>query len=127
MHAILYNEAKAGVTRESFVDAVRAELAPTIGRESDGPLVFAGYCEPIYMLPMYQKRMGMGGSGFPFESPYNKNRPNYDQGLCPVAEDMLNKVIAHELFRPPATEKDLDDVIAAFHKVWEHRSELLVR
>jgi perosamine synthetase len=124
MHAMLYDESEAGITRETFVDAVRAELAPTIGRESDGPLVFAGYSKPIYMLPMYQRRIALGRSGFPFESPYNEDSPNYDEGLCPVAETVLDKVIVHELFRPPATEKDLDDVIAAFHKVWSYRGEL---
>jgi len=124
LHAIRFDEEVANTTRELFVEALRAELPQTSGREADGPLVFAGVGDPLYMLPMYQKRIGLGSSGFPFDSPYNERRPDYTPGLCPVAEDVLSRIIVHELFRPPATEEDLGDVISAFHKVWDNRSEL---
>ena len=32
--------------------------------------------------------------------------------------------MAHELMRPPMTKQDLDDVVAAFVKVWQNRQEL---
>jgi perosamine synthetase len=124
LHAMSFDSDLAGVSRAKFVDAVRAELPFTEGRESDGPLMFAGYGRPLYMMPMYQQRRAFGSSGYPFDSPFNERSPNYDEGICPVAESVLDKLIVSELFRPPASADDLDDVIAAFHKVWEHRTEL---
>jgi dTDP-4-amino-4,6-dideoxygalactose transaminase len=123
-HAMLFDEDVAGVSRSAFVDAIRAELPVTTGKESEGPLIFAGYGKPLYMLPMYQERRGLGSSGFPFDSPYNERVPNYAEGLCPTAESVLSKVILNELFRPPVSISDIDDVIGAFQKVWEQRGEL---
>jgi hypothetical protein len=34
------------------------------------------------------------------------------------------ELFAHEMMRPGMTRDDLDDVVAAFTKVWEHREEL---
>jgi len=36
----------------------------------------------------------------------------------------FDKLINHELMRPFMSQQDLDDVVAAFEKVWDHRSEL---
>jgi hypothetical protein len=33
--------------------------------------------------------------------------------------------VSHEMMRPGMTKSDLDDVIAAFHKVYENRSEII--
>jgi perosamine synthetase len=124
LHAMKFGERSPSIDRGEYVEAVVAELAPTSGRESDGTLVFAGYGKPLYLLPMYQQRVGIGSSGYPFDSPYNPRRPNYDPGLCPTAESVLDDLIVHELFRPPASKQDLNDVAEAFRKVWDHRDEL---
>lgn len=124
LHAIRYDSEKAGVSRDRFVKAVAAELPPTHGRESDGPLIFSGYGRPLYLLPMYQRRIAFGQRGYPFDSPYNESLTSYREGICPVAERLATEWIVHELFRPPATKSDLDDVAAAFWKVWEHHEEL---
>lgn len=124
LHGILFDESVAGISRETFVQAVAAELAVTEGRESDGPLVFAGYGVPLYKLPMYSRGIAIGREGFPFSTGSKPVKEMYPGGLCPVAESVLERIIVHELFRPPATQDDLDDVINAFTKVWKHRSEL---
>ena len=126
-HAMLFDEGVAGVSRSVFVEAVQAELPITLGKEAEGPLVFDGFGKPLYMLPMYQKRSAMGTHGFPFESPFNERTPDYSEGICPTAESVLSKLLLTELFRPPASESDVDDVIEAFQKVWKHRDELAAR
>lgn len=126
-HAMVFDEQVAGISREVFVDAIKAELPLTAGKESEGPLLFAGYGTPIYMLPMYQQRKGIGGKGFPFESPFNEQTPDYSAGICPNAESVLGKLVLNEFFRPPASPGDIDDVIEAFQKVWDHRDELATR
>ncbi len=125
LHSMLFDESVAGIPRETYVEAVAAELAVTEGRESDGPLVFAGYGVPLYTLPMYSKKIAFGSGGYPFSRSDRATDEMYRPGLCPVAEDVLDRIIVHELFRPPASQDDLDDVIEAFTKVWENRSELM--
>src|SRR5262245_52842389 len=67
-----YNEAETGVPRAVIVKALEAEGVPTS----------AGYVEPLYRLPVFQKRIAIGRDGFPFTL---TNR-TYPTDLCPVAE-----------------------------------------
>jgi perosamine synthetase len=125
-HALLFDETVAGVPRDRFVEAVARELPATEGRETDGPLISAGYGIPLYRLPMYRRKIAFGEHGYPFTAPTFGGTINYDEGICPVAERLSDvELIVHEFIRPPATEADLDDVVAAFWKVWNNRSELL--
>src|SRR5438105_7296222 len=68
-----YDSQKAdGVTRKQFIEAVKAELAPSIMRESEGVLISEGYTKPLYLLPMYQQQKAFGSEGYPFTSPHYK-------------------------------------------------------
>lgn len=121
VHAIQYDEAVAGVSRERFIEAVQAELPATELREGEGPLVSYGYGKPLYLQPMYQEKVAFGKDGYPF----SLSDRDYPEGLCPVTERMFNKqFIGHELMRPGMSKQDLDDVAQAFHKVWDNRNEL---
>jgi len=121
VHALQYDETAAGVGRDRFIEAIQAELPVTELREAEGPLISYGYGQPLYLLPMYQKRIAFGKEGYPFTLTERK----YEKGLCPVTERMFEKAfIGHELMRPGMRKSDLDDVITAFHKVWEQRGEL---
>ena len=125
-HALFYDATIAGVPRNRFVDAVARELPPTEGRETDGPLISAGYGIPLHRLPMYRRKIAFGEHGYPFTTPTFGGTINYDEGICPVAERLADvELIVHEFMRPPATEADLDDVASAFWKVWNHRLELV--
>ena len=123
MHPLTYDISKTGVSREKFVEAVKAELMPTTRRESEGVRVEAGYTRPLYLLSLYQKQKAFGGQGYPFNLVPSIS---YEKGLCPVCEDIQeNKLILHDLMRPGMTKKDLDDVYSAFEKVCENKEELL--
>ncbi len=72
-----------GVSRSIFSKALMAEGLPN----------FEGYLAPLYMLPIFQKRIAMGRDGFPF----NGSDVEYKQGMCPVVEDMKdNKMLGFE-------------------------------
>ena len=59
-------------------------------------------------------------------SEYYKGTAHYEKGMCPVVERLNEKeLFTHDMMRPGMTTLDLDDVIAAFHKVYENRSELI--
>ena len=118
VHPLLFDAAKAGVPRDLFVRALKAELAPTVLREQHGVLIGAGYVKPLYLHPMFQKKIAYGNVGCPFKCPHYKGEADYRPGLCPNAERAhAETLITHELMRPPMTERDVDDVAAAFHKV----------
>ena len=123
MHPLLYNiESAKGVSRERFVDAVRAELMPTELREQEGVKVDYGYVKPLYLEPIYQERQAYGTKGYPF----NESSVVYSKGICPVCESMHDDLlITHDLMRPGMSKKDLDDVYDAFEKVYENLDELV--
>lgn len=125
VHPIKFNAAVAGIHRDRYVEAVKAELMPTKLRESEGVKVGCGYTKPVYLQPLYQQRIAYGKSGCPWVCDKYLGNVDYSKGICPVAEKMYEDLlITHELMRPGMTRKDLDDVVSAFNKVWENRVEL---
>ena len=113
----------AGVSREKFIQAVKAELAPTELRSDDGVQIGIGYVRPLYLAPLFQKKIAFGSKGFPFT--LHPGPLSYEKGLCPVAEEMhFQKIFTTELMRPPMTMGDMDDVVRAFSKVWEARKSI---
>lgn len=122
VHPLQFDESIAGMHRNRFIDAVKAELPPTLLREESTVLLSYGYVKPLYLQPLYQERIAFGRDGYPF----TLSNVTYPKGLCPVTEDMhYNRLVTHEFMRPGMTKNDMNDVIRAFQKVWDHREELL--
>jgi len=122
VHALQFDPDIAGMHRNTFIDAVKAELPQTLLRDESAVLLSYGYVKPLYLQPLYQERIGFGRDGFPF----NQSSINYEKGLCPVTEKMhYDLLLSHEFMRPGMSKDDMDDVVSAFEKVWEHRGELL--
>ena len=127
-HALRYDAQVTGIPRALYVDAVKAELPSTELREGEGALMGAGYVRPIYLEPLFQQQIGYGETGCPFTCPHYAGQTNYDEGLCPVCEDMHNHtLITHEMFRPGMSHDDLNDVATAFAKVSDNLSTLRER
>jgi len=125
VHAIKYRGIEGGITRDVFADAVRAELPVHALRENEGVKLGCGYAKPLYLQPMFQKKIAYGSRGCPFVAPWYDGAVDYSKGICPVAERMYEKeVITHEFMLPSMGHKDMDDVLAAFEKVWNNREEL---
>ena len=125
IHALDYDAIVTGVPRELMVQALKAELPVTELRESEGPLVGMGYVRPLYFLPIFRNKIGYGKTGCPFTCPHYEGEVRYEEGMCPNAEAAhFRRVITHELMRPGMTRADLDDVAAAFHKVWDNLVDL---
>jgi len=122
IHALQFDEEVAGMHRNTFIDAVKAELPKTILRDESDVLLSYGYVKPLYLQPLYQEKIAFGKDGFPF----SQSSIEYPKGLCPVTEKMhFDLLISHEFMRPGMSKEDLDDVISAFTKVWKHKKELL--
>ena len=120
IHALKYDEKKAGVSREKFVEAMQAELMPIELRETEGVKIGLGYMQPLYHQPIFQEKTAYGNTHYPFSETVE-----YTDEACPVCEKVCNsETIFHELMRPYMTKEDLDDVIEAFHKVADNLDEL---
>jgi perosamine synthetase len=125
VHPLKFHHDAAGINRNKYVDAVKAELMPVELRETEGVKVAGGYVRPLYLQPLYQEKIAYGKSGCPWTCDKYIDSVSYHKGICPVAEKMhTDLLITHELMRPPMTKVDLDDVVSAFWKVWENKGEI---
>jgi dTDP-4-amino-4,6-dideoxygalactose transaminase len=122
-HSIKFDEKIAGVHRNKFVEAVKAELMPIELRETEGIKIGCGYVKPLYLQPMFQQQIAYGSKGFPWSASGRKY--DYSKGICRITEELyFNSLITHEYMRPGMAKKDLDDIVTAFMKVWENRNEV---
>lgn len=79
-----------------------------------------GYTKPLYLEPLYQKRIAFGRHGFPFTYAGYKGSVNYSKGLCPVTERMFeHELMVTNVCHAHIRESDLRDVVTAFRKVWD--------
>src|SRR5580704_168575 len=100
-----------GASRTQFSAALAAEGFPH----------FSGYVPPLYRLPLFQRRIAIGGQGFPF----NLSDVSYSDGLCPTTERLHERELIG--FEPCAYDLDdaeIDTLVAAIRKVHAGRSEL---
>ncbi|AFV96449.1 MULTISPECIES: DegT/DnrJ/EryC1/StrS family aminotransferase [unclassified Sulfuricurvum] len=122
VHPLQFDAEIAGMHRNRFIDAVKAELPPTLLREESVVLLGYGYVKPLYLQPLYQEKIAFGRDGYPF----TLSDVTYPKGLCPITEEMhFNRLVTHEFMRPGMSVADMDDVVRAFAKVWDNRAELL--
>lgn len=122
VHPLQFGAEMAGMHRNRFIDAVKAELPPTLLREESTVLLSYGYVKPLYLQPLYQERIAFGRDGYPF----SLSDVTYPKGLCPITEEMhFNRLVTHEFMRPGMSKADMDDVVRAFVKVWENKEELI--
>lgn len=123
VYPIRYDADQTGLPRGRFLRAVAAELPAPTGWETT-PLA-EGYVKPLYLAPIYQRRIALGRGGFPF----NLNTgANYRKGLCPVTERAYERtLLVTPLVREPLTERDVDDFADAIEKVLAHAGEIRAR
>ncbi|MBU0715581.1 MAG: DegT/DnrJ/EryC1/StrS family aminotransferase [Verrucomicrobia bacterium] len=106
-------EAWGGVSRETFLNALKAE----------GISVWSGYPIPLYKNPLFQKS-GKGPRYCPLSCPYYGKKIDYTRVSCPNSERICKEacwIVQKDLLAEPS---DMQDIIAAVAKVWEHRKEL---
>jgi dTDP-4-amino-4,6-dideoxygalactose transaminase len=114
LYAIRYDENATGISRDDFVAAVNAEGIP----------VSKGYGKPLYLEPLYQRRIAFGADGFPFTYPGYTGTVSYERGICPVTERMyFEELIVTNVCHSSATTADMDDVADAFVKVLDNAGE----
>jgi dTDP-4-amino-4,6-dideoxygalactose transaminase len=100
-----------GASRSVFSRALSAEGVPNA----------EGYVVPVYLLPLFQKRIAIGSRGFPF----TLGNRTYPKGLCAVAEAMHETHLLQ--FQPvswDADDEQVDMLIDAIRKVHRHAASV---
>lgn len=100
------NEEELGVSRQEFVDALRAE----------GIVAQAGYIPScVYQYDLFKNRNAYPGTHYPFDGTHG-NPIEYKDGDCPNAEAILDTCVKLNI-NEFHTEQDLQDTINAIRKV----------
>jgi dTDP-4-amino-4,6-dideoxygalactose transaminase len=110
--AMRCDEKRLGVSRAAFCKALAAEGFPH----------FTGYVRPLYLLPLFQRRIAIGGRGYPFDlAPH----VDYSRGICPVCERMhFQELVCFEPCANLFTDADTELLVEAVRKVHGLRGEL---
>ncbi len=88
---------------------------------TEGLSNFEGYLNPLYLLPIFQKRIAMGRDGFPF----NQSDVTYEKGMCPVVEDMkYNRLLGFAPCMYDVSDHDIKQLQDICHKVFENIDDL---
>ena len=97
-------------------DTTRKKLVRMINAE--GVRFYQGYVKPLYLQPMYQRKVAFR-HGYPFSARENKIiKTNYFSGACPNAEKLyFEQMMINEHVRFPHSKKDMDDIVKAVKKV----------
>ncbi|MEQ9490371.1 MAG: DegT/DnrJ/EryC1/StrS family aminotransferase [Alphaproteobacteria bacterium] len=102
----LFDAERAGMSRDVFLAAVRAEGVP----------VGSGYTRMMYENPTFLRRIAYGKNGSPWTS--HDSSVEYHRGQCPIAESLIyEKFVWMYHIAHPSTEDDMRDVATAILKV----------
>jgi dTDP-4-amino-4,6-dideoxygalactose transaminase len=103
-----------GVTRDQFLEAMRAEGIPA----------WAGYPVPLQKNPMFLHHAA-GAEGCPVSCPYYEGEVDYTRVSTPNTDRLCAEMVWLAQTMLLADEQAMRDVVRAALKVWEHRGELL--
>jgi dTDP-4-amino-4,6-dideoxygalactose transaminase len=108
LYPFRFREEKAGISRSVFIKAMRAE----------GISLNEGYMRPLYLEPIYQKKIAYGNKGCPFSCPFYSQHLHYEEGSCPTAERLYFKeMITTDICKYPNSKKEIDEFISAVQKI----------
>lgn len=115
VYPLRIREEITGISRDAFAKALQAEGIPC----------GTGYVRPIYLEPLYRKKIAYGKKGCPFSCPFYKGKADYQKGDSPLAEKMYEKeMLVISVCRHPHTMKDMDDIVKAFQKIFGNKNSL---
>lgn len=114
VYPLLFSPEETGLPRDQVFKALVAEGVPITDRYVN-----------IHLLPIYQKKMAYGTKGLPWSADFYKGNVSYVKGICPVAETIQDgKFLGIGMCINTYTDQDVDLIIEAFHKVWNHLDQL---
>ena len=123
MYPVRFDEKRMGIPRNLFMRAVNAEL-PKPKYWNTTPFYLEGYVKPLYLNPIYQKKIAIGRDGFPFNCNPGVTY-DYPKGLCPVAERLHEReLLLCPLIQEGMEAADIEDFANAVEKVTQGVDQL---
>jgi perosamine synthetase len=116
IYPLKVDQKKLGISRNLFVQALAKEGVP----------FYPGYTQPLYLLPLFRRKIAFGKDGCPFSCNLNRDsKVSYQKGLCPKCEQIENfELISSDCIRPPITFRHIDAIYKSFVKVIDNLHEL---
>jgi dTDP-4-amino-4,6-dideoxygalactose transaminase len=115
MYAIQLELDQLGVSRAHIIEALEAEGVSGLT---------AGYAN-IHLLPQYQQKQAYGSRGFPWSSDICRREVSYAKGICPVAETLHDSTyLGYEMCQHQLSDMEIEQLVAAFKKVWANINQL---
>jgi dTDP-4-amino-4,6-dideoxygalactose transaminase len=100
LYPMIFSPEKAGISRDRFVEAMRAEGMPV-----------ANYVRPLYHIPLYKNRCG--------------EHPSYNPENHPVVEKLWKEtMVVTPICHPPLTKQDIDLFVEAIKKIRDSAAKL---
>jgi dTDP-4-amino-4,6-dideoxygalactose transaminase len=115
LYIFRFKAGEFGVSRQDFIAALEAE----------GICSLAGYAHPLYKNPMFL-RQDFYPRGCPLTCAHYHRTIDYAafEALCPNAERACQEAVWLEHRQLLAEREDMDDIIRAIEKIYEHRLDL---
>lgn len=114
VYPLVLDVQELGVKREVIHAALRAEGVDVGNRYQN-----------IHLLPLYQKKIAYGSTGFPWSSDVSHRDVDYSKGICPVAEELNDSTyLGFGMCVYDLTDDDVDLIVMAFRKVWSSLESL---
>lgn len=108
------DENQTGVSTSIISEALNAE----------GVEVGTSYIN-VHKYPIYQKKIAYGNNGYPWRDKGKVSNVRYDEGICPVAENLNRKeYMSLDFCNYFYSNNEIDLYIEAFNKVWSSLDEL---
>ena len=115
MYPMILDPARLGVSRRAIFRALEAEGVVGLAE---------GYVN-VHLLPMYQRKIAYGSSGFPWVPGIARREVDYRKGICPVAERLHDETyLGFEMCQLALPDEDVDRIVGAFRKVWSSLAQL---
>ena len=109
VYPLIYSADSSGVDREKIYEALVGEGVPGLAKNYQN----------IHLLPIYQKKIAYGSSGFPWS--IANREVSYEKGICPVAENLNDRLyLGIAMCMYDFDYEDIGLIVDAFHKVWDN-------
>lgn len=114
VYGMRYIESVLGVSRDIFFKALAAE----------GVSVGQGYVKPLYLLPIFQKRLPYT-KGCPYTCGHYSGEVSYAEGICPNVEMLYSReLLTTEICRYPNNQDDMREFVLAVEKISDQSNSL---
>jgi dTDP-4-amino-4,6-dideoxygalactose transaminase len=114
VYPLIIDTESLGVSRDMICNALEAEGLSIMRRYQN-----------IHLLPIYQRKIAFGNSGFQWSSELCKREIDYSKGICPVAEELNDKsFIGIGMCVFNLTLEDIKLIGMVFKKVWKNLDSL---